>query len=102
MNFKKFIPSAALVIGLVGLDQLPAQAQAKGILFKAQIPGTNYCHLKFPAIREETLGARPVLKGPNEDIIDFYGSCNYDPTGDEAVREQKMVVRRERQEEARD
>jgi len=97
MNLKIFIPATALVISLLGLDQLPAQAQAEGILFKAQLSGTNTCHLKFPAIRGETLWNRPILKGPNQgDIIDFYGPCNYDPTGNAAVRAQRNAYKRNR------
>ena len=95
MNLRKFIPGAAVVVGLLGFDQLPAQAQAQGILFKAQLGSTNACHLKFPAIREDTLGwNRPVLKSPHSgDIIDFYGPCDYDPTGKAAVRAQSTAYR---------
>jgi hypothetical protein len=48
--------------------------------------------MKFPAIDERTLGSgEPVLKPQNSgDIIDFYGPCNYDPTGDFAVRDQRL------------
>jgi hypothetical protein len=64
---------------------------AEGILYKAQVAGTNYCHLKFPAIREDTLHwTRPVLKDSRTgDIIDFYGPCDYDPTGKDRVWKQK-------------
>jgi hypothetical protein len=43
-----------------------------GILLKDEIT-TGYCHMKFPAIREGTLGSdHPVLKDPRTgDIIDF-------------------------------
>lgn len=65
-------------------------AAAEAILYKAQLPGTNYCHLRFPAIREETLAwSRPVLKSADSgDVIDFYGPCDYDPAGKDAVRAQ--------------
>jgi len=60
-----------------------AFAADSGVLFKARLGTTNYCHMKFPAIREDTLRwAHPVLKDPNSgDIIDFYGSCDHNPTG---------------------
>ena len=94
MNFKKLTLAALFSFGLLGIDQLPVQAQAEGILFKVEMPGTNYCHLKFPAIREETLSwNRPVLKDVKDaatgDVIDFYGPCDYDPTGKAAVQAQR-------------
>jgi hypothetical protein len=75
---------------------------AEGIIFKVPDSTGKYCHLKFPAIREETLNwPRPVLKDPSEgDIIDFYGPCDHDPIGKEQVRSQKDFLRRERNREA--
>jgi hypothetical protein len=60
---------------------------AEGILYEAQLSGTNYCHLRFPAIREETLTwSRPVLRSADSgDVIDFYGPCDYDPVGKDAA-----------------
>lgn len=57
-------------------------------VFISKVPDSSgYCHLKFPAIRENTLFSnRPVLKDASEgDIIDFYGPCNYDPLGRDAI-----------------
>jgi len=73
------------------MDWFPVKAN-DGFLFKLQMPGTNYCQLKFPALREDTLSwSRPLLKDPTtSDIIDFYGSCEYDPTGKAAVQTQKL------------
>ena len=50
----------------------------------------NYCHLRFPAIRPETLGTKhPQLKSPDSgDTIDFYGPCDHDPLGQEEVESQ--------------
>jgi hypothetical protein len=52
----------------------------------------SFCHLKFPAIRDDTLFSdHPVLKDPSEgDIIDFYGPCNYDPLGRESILRQRF------------
>ena len=54
-------------------------------------PG-SYCHLKFPAIREETLaGDHPVLKVPNEgNLTDFYGPGDEDTVGKDQVHEQRI------------
>ena len=97
MNFTEVTLALLFSIGMLGIQQLlPVKAQADDILFKVQLPGTNYCHLKFPSIREETLSSsRPVLSDTSKDprtgdIIDFYGLCNYDPTGKEAVQRQRI------------
>ncbi|HXG50632.1 MAG TPA: hypothetical protein VNN77_04390 [candidate division Zixibacteria bacterium] len=88
---------------VLALHALPLWA-AEGLISKVPDPSGTYCHLKFPAIREETLGwARPVLKDPSEgDIIDFYGPCDHDPIGKEQVQWQKDYLRRERNREASD
>jgi hypothetical protein len=71
---------------------------AEGIISKVPDSTGKYCHLKFPAIREETLSStRPVLKDPKEgDIVDFYGACDYDPLGKEEIQRQKLFLQRER------
>jgi hypothetical protein len=68
---------------------------ADGILLKEEMPG-GYCHLQFPAIREETLSSdRPVLKEADSgDRIDYYGSCDHDPLGKEQIESQKDQVTR--------
>jgi len=97
MKFKKLMLGALISIGVLGIDPLSGKAD-DGILLKVQMPGTNYCHLKFPAIREETLSSsRPVLKDASTgDILDFYGPCNYDPLGSEAIQAQLLQAQRDR------
>jgi hypothetical protein len=68
-----------------------AFAAAEGVISNATlIPGV-YCHLTFPAIREDTLSwDRPVLKDASEgDIIDFYGPCDHDPLGKDQIASQR-------------
>ena len=91
MKLQKLTLAAAFAVGVLGMNLLPAEA-ADGILYKVQAGNTNYCNLKFPAIREDTLHMdRPVLKSPSTgDIVDFYGSCDYDPTGKAALQDQRM------------
>src|SRR5439155_23363195 len=71
---------------------------AEGIISKAPDSSGTFCHLKFPAIREETLyWDRPVLKDPSDgDIISFYGPCDHDPLGKEEILRQRADVQRER------
>jgi len=71
---------------------------AEDVISRVPVSGSNYCHLRFPAIRPETLfSSRPELKDPSDgDIIDFYGPCDYDPLGKSEIARQKRELRRER------
>jgi hypothetical protein len=64
----------------------------EAVISKVPDPSGSFCHLKFPAIRDDTLfSEQPVLKDPSEgDIIDFYGPCNYDPLGRESILRQRF------------
>lgn len=90
LKIVRSIFAALLFIGKMG-GYNPAFA-ANGIILKQELTPNSYCHLKFPAIREETLaGDHPVLKVPNEgNLIDFYGPCDEDPVGKDQVHEQRI------------
>jgi hypothetical protein len=77
---------------------------AQGIVSKNSDPSGRFCHLKFPAIREDTLFTdRPILKDPSDgDIVDFYGPCDHDPLGREEILRQRADLRRERRRYSRD
>jgi hypothetical protein len=78
--------AAVLLVGSFGTSG--ALAAAAGVI--SNTPG-SYCHLTFPAIREDTLSwDRPVLKGASSgDVIDFYGSCDHDPLGKDEIASQR-------------
>jgi hypothetical protein len=90
--------SRLLFFVIFSLSPAPLCAAEGIILRSVASPESNYCHLRFPAIRPETLYSdRPVLKDPSEgDIIDFYGPCDHDPLGREQVRRQRLDLHRER------
>jgi len=95
---QKLLSSVLLLTGTLGLSTVPVGA-AEGIIYKVSVSigsGSNYCHLKFPAIREETLNwDRPVLKDSSDgDIIDFFGPCDYDPLGQEEIFLQRLHYNR--------
>ena len=77
--------------GIHGSEALTGAQQGE-VLFKERVGESNYCHMKFPAIDERTLGARqPELKPPTSgDVIDFYGPCDHDPNGALEVADQKI------------
>lgn len=95
--------TSLVLVGTLGISTTPLWA-AEGVISKVQMSGTNYCHLKFPAIREETLSwDRPVLKDASSgDIVDFYGSCDHDPLGKEEVRAQMARWRQDHDHNAAD
>jgi len=79
-----------LLIGTLGTSSTAMAAD--GVIYKQEFTPGSYCHLKFPAIREETLaGDHPVLKDSSDgDIIDFYGPCDEDPVGKDQVHKQRL------------
>jgi hypothetical protein len=53
----------------------------------------DYCHLKFPAMSEDSLSwQQPVLDPLSGNIVDFYGPCDYNPTGSDEIRAQRRVL----------
>jgi len=46
-------------------------------------------------MREDTLSwQQPVLDPQAGNIVDFYGPCDYDPTGADEIRAQRRVLLR--------
>jgi hypothetical protein len=90
---KRTVKVASFVV-LAGLLSGHAMA-ADRVLVKEEL-SPNYCHMKFPTIREETLGSKtPLLKDASTgDVIDFYGPCDETPTGTDQVIAQKLDEQR--------
>jgi len=82
--------AALILVG--GLGVKSTFAAAEGVISNATLIQGSYCHLTFPAIREDTLSSdRPVLKDPSEgDIVDFYGPCDHDPLGKDEIESQRL------------
>ena len=85
--------AALLFIGSVEASNIPGAdndtTSRQGILLKEEDVPSSYCHMKFPAITEDTLPEdHPVLS--QTDIIDFYGPCNEDPLGQDQVQDQRL------------
>jgi hypothetical protein len=60
-----------------------------GVISKDQ---SSYCHEKFPAIRQSTLGDdQPALKGSSTgDVVDYYGPCDENTTGKDQDQTQRL------------
>jgi hypothetical protein len=88
----KIKTSLAAALILTGSLAGSAMAADDGILLKEELtPGSGYCHMQFPAITRDSLFTdHPVLKSANsDDIIDYYGSCNENPVGQDQVMSQR-------------
>ena len=92
---KIFLIGGCLIAALA--PQMSSAAPAAIVSQDAFTDG-SYCHIKFPAILERTLGtAQPVLKDASSgDIIDFYGPCSHDPLGEDEVHEQLLHLQHRR------
>lgn len=97
MKTNKLLLATLLITGTVGLSTLPGWTD--DILFKVRMPGTDYCHMKFPGIREDTLNwSRPVLKDKStSDIVDFAGPCDHSPLGKNEIYSQRIQRQRDNQ-----
>ncbi len=86
-----------LLAGNMGITSASA-AGVSGVISKDALASGDYCHMKFAAIREETLGSsHPVLKEAYEgDIVEFYGPCSHDPLGKEEVQAQLLQLQHRR------
>ena len=97
MKIANWFLAALLLVGSLGATGTAIGAD--GVLLREEsAPGSNHGHLKFPAIREETLyWDQPVLKDPSDgDIIDFYGSLDHDPLGEyEILRQRRQLQQQE-------
>jgi hypothetical protein len=93
-NRRRFL-SAVIVAG--GLTFAGVAFGTDGVVLREPLnAASDYCHLQFPAIREDTLATgHPVLKSSAAgDLIDFYGSCDEDPLGPNQVLLQKQDLKR--------
>lgn len=91
MKTMKSVLSVLLLPGAMGLS-IASAAGADEMILKDALADGSYCHMKFPAIDERTLGSKhPILTDASSgDIIDFYGPCNHDPLGKDEIHTQLL------------
>src|SRR4029453_1804019 len=82
--------SMLLVVGVLGTSGV-AQA-ADGVEVEGQLAPGSYCHEKFPAMTERSLGDnQPELKqSTTGNVIDYYGRGDKDPTGKDEIATQRL------------
>ena len=87
---RSFLAALLLVGGL-------AATSGAEVLSKTELaPVSNYCHLKFTAISDESLyGNHPMLQSSESgDVIDYYGPCDEMPTGQDQIQAQRRDFER--------
>jgi len=87
-NKMKYLIVTALFTGMIDAGGTLARAEST-ISKEIATPG-SYCHMKFPAIREDTLSQSSPGFTVSGDLIDFYGACDHDPLGQEEVQSQRL------------
>jgi hypothetical protein len=90
MNSLKANLSMLPVVGVLGTSG--ATLAADGVVVEGQLAPGSYCHEKFPAMTERSLGdSQPQLKqSTTGDVIDYYGPCDENPTGEDQIATQKL------------
>jgi hypothetical protein len=88
-NAKVFL-AALLLLGNITASGMALADD--GIIEKEEVTPGSYCHEKFRAIDQNTLGSdHPTLKSADSgDVIDFYGPCDETATGKDQAWQQKL------------
>jgi hypothetical protein len=77
---------------LLGVPMAHGEELSSGQVVKVPATNASYCHMKFPPMREDSLSwKQPVFDDSSSAIIDFYGSCDYDPLGNDEIRVQRRL-----------
>ena len=77
-----------LLIGSLGASN--AMAGGELLLKEEVMPDSNYCHMKFRAVVPLFTNSPFLEDSTSADIIDFYGSCDESPTGQDQLWQQKL------------
>ena len=85
--------------GLLFISSLGAVNSAiaqDGVISKEEFTPGSYCHQKFRAMLPSSLDTDdPTLKSSDTgDVIDFYGSCDESPVGEDQIEQQSRDAQR--------
>src|SRR4051794_6332995 len=90
MKIAKSFLAGMLLAGSLGAFSNAMAADNDGYIEKVPLSTSNYCHEKFPAIEQQTLGANDPTLRNDQDVIDYYGPCNEKPAGKDQQRQQQV------------
>ena len=91
--------SILLVVGVLGTSIVALAAD--GVVVEGQLTPGSYCHERFPAMTARSLGDnQPQLKrSTTGDVVDYYGPCDENPTGQHQIVSQKLEQQHQMEEE---
>jgi hypothetical protein len=70
----------------------PGQDLGSGAILKVPAEAGAYCHMKFPAMLEDSLSwTHPGFDDGTVSTVDFYGSCDHDPFGIDEIKTERRV-----------
>jgi hypothetical protein len=93
-SIKPLAASAFLAMALAsGAPEAIAQQQGGIVYQQAAYEAPGYCHIKYMAFTSESLQTGQ-LEFDEDNIIDRYGACNFDPSSPEEVQKQKAIANR--------
>lgn len=85
-----------LVIGSLGAvnsaraEEVVLVQQEFTVITEPEFSPSDYCHEQFRSMSGTSLAGNHPELNPTGDIIDFYGSCNENPTGKDQVQSQRI------------
>ncbi len=94
--FKPLALSAIFALSLTaGVGQAKADMTDGIVLKEVAVAENNYCHIKYMAFTDSSLKSGDLEFDPS-DVVDFYGSCNFNPKSpDEVQKQQAWLADRE-------
>src|SRR5574341_2488442 len=88
MNMRKLTSAVILRAGTIRIGG--TSARAGNVISKDVSTAGSYCHMKYPAMCEETFRrSTRVLKNS---IFDFYGLCDRDPRDKDEIQAQRFEL----------
>jgi hypothetical protein len=76
-----------------GAAQAVAQQQGGVVYQQAAYEAPGYCHIKYMAFTSESLQTGQ-LEFDEDNLVDRYGACNFDPSSPEEVQKQMAIMNR--------
>lgn len=92
IKLRPWAASSLFALSLAAAGQ--AIANEDGIVMKqVSSNDSSYCHIKYMAFTEQSLRTGQHEFDPSN-VVDFYGSCSFDPKSPEEVKKQVALVNR--------
>jgi hypothetical protein len=90
MKRMESVLSAVVLVGSLAAGS--AALAGDGVVLKQEQTAGSYCHMKFPAIRQSSLGDNQVVlnDSSSSNIVDFYGPCDENPLGKDQIESQTL------------